>query len=250
MVADDGAFAMMDEAWRIVGQPRFGGLLIAADHASDRVPDDMDLGLPNHLMGEHIAVDIGVAGIAEAMAQQAGAAAFLGNVSRLVCDTNREESDPAAIPEMSDGHAIPGNIGIDREERLGRFHRPYHTALAEVLETSPPGLTLVLHSFTPCLKQQPDTIRPWECGVLYDRDDRGARAAVPMLEAEGLMVGDQEPYSGRQYNAVIKRHFENDGRPYLYLEIRQDLIGNSAGQRQWAERLHRICNRIAIDIMA
>lgn len=239
----------MGEAFCIVGQPRFGGLLVVADHASDRVPDDIDLGVPAALMREHVAVDIGVGAIAKIMAQATGTAAFLGNVSRLVCDTNRAESDPAAIPEISDGHRIPGNIGIDREARLARFHRPYHAALAEVLEETPPALSLILHSFTPRLARDPLAERPWHCGVLYDADDRGARAAVPLLEADGLLVGDQEPYSGKQYNSLIRRHFEGDGRPYLYLEIRQDLIAGAAGQAQWAARLQRVCNATAMGLM-
>jgi len=240
---------MNHEAYRIVGQPRFGGLLVVADHASDRVPGDIELGIKSELMQEHIAVDIGVGPIAEIMAQAAGTAAFLGNVSRLVSDTNRDESDPAAIPEVSDGRTIPGNLGIDREARLARFHRPYNLALDRLLDEVPPALTLVLHSYTPRLASDPDGQRPWHCGILYDQDTRGARAAFPLLEAEGLLVGDQEPYSGKVYNAVIKRHFESEQRPYLYLEIRQDLIAEEAGQREWAERLHRICNTVAIEIM-
>ncbi len=237
---------MSQEAYRLVGTPRFGGILIMADHASNRVPDDIELGIDPALMTEHIAVDIGVAGIAERMAAQEGTAAFLGNVSRLVCDTNREEHDPAAIPEISDGRTITGNAGIDRELRLARFHRPFHQALERIMEDTPPALTLILHSFTPQLACDPEGHRPWHCGLLYDQDDRGARLAQPMLEAEGLHVGDQLPYSGKIYNAAIKRHVECDGRPYLYLEIRQDLIADDAGQSEWAERLTRICNRVAL----
>ncbi|WP_338465993.1 N-formylglutamate amidohydrolase [Novosphingobium sp. ZN18A2] len=235
------------EAWRLVGTPRFGGILVVADHASNRVPKDIDLGIAPALMREHIAVDIGVAGVAEAMVRT-GTAAFLGNVSRLVCDTNRDERDAAAIPEASDGRSIPGNIGIDREARLARFHRPYHAALARVLDETPPALTLVLHSFTPSLASDPAEPRPWHCGVLYDNDSRGARLAEPLLEADGLLVGDQLPYSGKIYNAVIRRHFESEGRPYLYLEIRQDLIADTEGQREWAARLARICNTIALEV--
>jgi predicted N-formylglutamate amidohydrolase len=236
------------EAYRIVGTPRFGGILVVADHASNRVPDDVDLGIAPELMDEHIAIDIGVAAIAERMAGREGTAALLGNVSRLVCDTNRTEQDPAAIPEASDGHAIPGNIGIDREARLARFHRPFHAKLTELLEGTPPALTLILHSYTPCLASAPHEKRPWHCGLLYDEDDRGARAAFPLLEAEGLIVGDQLPYSGKVYNAAIERHVESEGRPYLYIEIRQDLIADEPGQEEWAERLTRICNRVAIGL--
>lgn len=239
---------MSEEAYRLVGTPRFGGILIMADHASNRVPEDIALGIDPALMNEHIAVDIGVAGIAERMAARDGTAAFMGNVSRLVCDTNREEHDPAAIPEVSDGRALPGNVGIDREARLARFHRPFHQALERIMDDHPPALTLILHSFTPQLATDPDGARPWHCGLLYDRDDRGARLAQPLLEADGLHVGDQLPYSGKIYNAAIKRHVECDGRPYLYLEIRQDLIADDAGQAEWAERLTRICNRVALGL--
>ncbi len=239
---------MTDLAYRMVGTPRFGGLLVVADHASNHVPEGIDLGVDPALMNEHIAVDIGVAGIAELMAQSAGTAALLGAVSRLVCDTNRRESDPAAIPEVSDGHAIPGNRNIDREARLARFHRPFHARLTELLESTPPALVLILHSYTPALASAPGELRPWHCGLLYDEDDRGARAAQPLLEAEGLIVGDQLPYSGKQYNAPIERHVESEGRPYLYIEIRQDLIEHHAGQAEWAERLHRICGQVALAI--
>lgn len=237
---------MKKEAWRLVGAPRFGGILVVADHASNRVPEDITLGIDPALMNEHIAVDIGVAGIAERMAERTGTAAFLGNTSRLVCDTNRREDDPAAIPEMSDGIAIPGNIAIDREARLARFHRPFHEALARVLDDTPPALTLILHSYTTGLASRPDEMRPWHCGLLYDEDERGARAAQPLLEADGFVVGDQLPYSGKIYNATIRRHVESEGRPYLYLEIRQDLIADATGQAEWAARLARIANQVAL----
>lgn len=241
-------FAMTGEAYRIVGAPRFGGILIVADHATNRVPDDIGLGIDPALMSHHIAVDIGVAGIAEKMAGQPGTAAFLGNVSRLVCDTNRRADDPAAIPETSDGRAIPGNIGIDRAARLARFHRPFHEALSRLLDEAPPSLTLILHSYTTALAVDPHSHRPWHCGLLYDEDERGARLAQPLLEADGLTVGDQLPYSGKVYNANIRRHVESEGRPYFYIEIRQDLIEHQDGQAEWADRLHRICNQVALGI--
>ena len=239
---------MTDEVYRLVGTPRFGGLLVVADHASNHVPTEIDLGIDPALMNEHIAIDIGVAGIAEEMAAHLGVAALLGSVSRLVCDTNRRESDPAVIPETSDGHAIHGNRGIDREERLARFHRPFHAKLTELLEDAPPALVLILHSYTPALASAPDELRPWHCGLLYDEDERGARAAQPLLEADGLIVGDQLPYSGKVYNAAIERHVESEGRPYLYIEIRQDLIEHTIGQAEWAERLGRICGQVALAI--
>jgi len=241
---------VISEAFRIVGTPRFGGILVVADHASNRVPGDVALGIDPALLEQHIAMDIGVRQIAERMAERPGIAAFLANVSRLVCDFNREERAPAIIPIASDGHAIPGNdLGhAQHEARLDRFFRPYHAGLGRLLDDLPQALILSLHSFTPRLATRPEELRPWQVGVLYNDDDRAARVAIPLLEAEGLIVGDQQPYSGKLLNATMNRHAEADGRPYLGVEIRQDEIGDAAGQAVWAERLARICNRVANEI--
>ncbi len=239
---------MSAEAFRLLGEPRFGGILVVSDHASNLVPDDIHLGIDAALLGQHIAIDLGVAEVAEIMAERTGTAAFLGNVSRLVCDFNREEHLPNVVPIASDGHAIPGNA-LDHtahEARLARFFRPYHEGLAALLEDVPQALILSLHSFTPRLASRPDQARPWQVGVLYNQDDRAARLAIPMLEAEGLMVGDQQPYSGKLLNATMNRHAEADGRPYLGIEIRQDQIETPALHAEWAERLTRICNRVAL----
>ena len=239
----------MSEAFRLIGTPRFGGILVVSDHASNHVPADIDLGIDPALLNQHIAIDIGVAEVASRMAERPGVAALLGGVSRLVCDFNREEDAPGVIPIASDGHAIPGNALDDagREARLARFFRPYHTTLSAVLDDKPPALILSLHSFTPQLATS-DQPRPWQVGVLYNRDDRAARIAIPLLQAEGLVVGDQEPYSGKLLNATMNRHAEAEGRPYLGIEIRQDQIADAAGQQFWASLLGRICNDVALKL--
>ena len=238
----------MSEAFRQLGKARFGGILVVADHASNRVPEDIGLGIDPALLDQHIAIDIGVAGVAARMAERPGTAAFLGGVSRLVCDYNRDEGAPATIPIASDGHAIRGN-DLDhagREARLDRFFRPYHAALADLLDATPQALIVSLHSFTPQLASNPQEVRPWQVGVLYNEDDRAARIAISLLEAEGLVVGDQQPYSGKLLNATMNRHAETEGRPYIGIEIRQDEIATERGQMVWAERLSRICNATAL----
>ena len=239
----------MSEAFRLIGTPRFGGILVVSDHASNHVPVDIELGIDPALLDQHIAIDIGVAEVGALMAERPGIAAFQGGVSRLVCDFNREEHAPAVIPVASDGHAIPGNAldHAGHEARLDRFFRPYHAALAAVLDDKPPALILSLHSFTPQLATS-DQPRPWQVGVLYNQDDRAARIAIPLLAAEGLVVGDQEPYSGKLLNATMNRHAEAEGRPYLGIEIRQDQIADAAGQQFWASLLGRICNDVALKL--
>lgn len=238
------------EAFRVIGEPRFGGILVVSDHASNRVPDDIDLGIDPAMLTEHVAIDLGVAEVAERMARTPGIAAFLGNVSRLVCDFNREEDAPAVIPHASDGCQIPGNLFdiAEREDRLARFHRPFHDALAALLDAAPPALILSLHSFTPSLKSRPGEARPWHVGVLYNEDDRAARVAIPLLAADGLVVGDQQPYSGTLLNATMNRHAEAERRPYLGIEVRQDQIDDETGQTAWAERLTRIANEVALTL--
>lgn len=235
----------MAEVRRLLGTPRAGGLLVVADHASNRVPADIDLGIAPALLDQHIAIDIGVAAIAERMVAQGGpvpVAAWLASVSRLVCDFNRSPDAPGMIPEVSDGHTIPGNRldAAGREARAARFFTPYHDGLAALLRQHRPGLILSLHSFTPALATS-DEPRPWHVGVLYNRDETTARVAIPWLERQGLTVGDQQPYSGKLLNASMNRHAEGSGIPYLSIEIRQDLIGDAAGQAEWAQRMTNLC---------
>ena len=236
------------EAFLVLGQPKPGGILVVGDHASNRVPDDIDLGIDPALLDEHVAIDIGVAGVARHMAEAHGIPAFLANVSRLVCDFNRDEDAPALVPHSSDGHTIPGNLFdvSGREARIERFYRPYHAALASLLNEAEPRLIVSLHSFTPSLKSRPEEQRPWECGVLYNEDERASRLAIPLLAAHGLVVGDQQPYSGRLLNATMNRHAEAHGRHYFGLEVRQDQIAEEAGQARWAGIVADVANRVAL----
>ena len=216
-------------------------ILIVGDHASRHVPADIDLGIAPHLMDEHIACDIGVAEVAWRLVEALGCSAVLCGVSRLVIDCNRDEHAPGLIPHISDGHVIPGNEHVDREARLARFYRPYHAALEQVIAAMRrPLFILSLHSFTPALSTHPDEQRPWEIGILYNDDDRGARVAIPLLEAEGWIVGDQLPYSGKLLNYTMNRHVEANGIPYLGVEMRQDISGTPQGQGRFADALARV----------
>src|SRR3546814_1147115 len=76
----------------LLGEARAGGILLIADHASNFVPEDMNLGIDPALLSNHIAIDIGVAEVAALLvADGAVDAAILGGVSRLVVDCNRAD---------------------------------------------------------------------------------------------------------------------------------------------------------------
>lgn len=212
-------------------------LLIVGDHASAYVPADIDLGISPDLLRQHVAIDIGVAEVSRLLARQLAGTAILGGVSRLVIDLNREDDAPGLLPVMSDGHAIPGNRDADLAARMLRFHHPYHHRIEALLAAMNAPFILSVHSFTPRLESDPGQQRPWEIGILYNQDDRAARIAIPLLEAAGLIVGDQQPYSGQLLNATMNRHAEANGIPYLGIEMRQDLVRDAAGQKRFADVL-------------
>jgi predicted N-formylglutamate amidohydrolase len=80
--------------------------------------------------------------------------------------------------------------------------------------------------------------RPWQVGILFDRDRRLADPLIADLSADGLTVGVNEPYSpadGVYY--TLSRHAESRGLACVMIEIRNDLLAGGAEQRAWAARL-------------
>ncbi len=229
---------------------RPGGIVAVCDHASNFVPEDIELGIPDEAMRKHIAWDIGAAGVVDRMSRRHGIPAHLGEVSRLVIDLHREEEVDGLIPTSSDGMLIPGNIGADREGRLEKYYRPYHDALANWLDAHDPGLILSIHSFTPSLESDPTKERPWEIGLLYNQDDRAAQHAIRLFSELGVTVGDNEPYSGKLLNATMNRHAEAHGRPYCAIEIRNDLITTEAGQARYADIVADVAGRVLLALEA
>lgn len=230
------------EAYRIIGTPKKGGILIVSDHASNHVPDDIDLNIAPVLLTNHIAIDIGVAEIGKMIVEaEPRFVAYHCGVSRLVIDCNRDPDAAGLIPHISDGHVIAGNYPTDfhRALRISRFHQPYHAGLERLIAEMQPAFIVSLHSFTPHLHEHPDTERPWQIACLYNEDDRAARIAIPLFEARGLVTGDQQPYSGKLLNYTMDRHAEGK-IPYLGLEIRQNEISDASGQAAYADIIRQI----------
>ncbi len=174
------------------------------------------------------------------------AAVILQTYSRLVIDCNRDPDVPSSIPEISETTEIPGNRSLDEAERAARvdaIFRPYHNAIAAALDrraaAGRASALVALHSFTPVFK---GVSRPWHVAVLFNRDPRLAHALAELLRAEGdLMVGENEPYQVSDLtDYTVPVHGERRGLPHVEIEIRQDLITEPAGQREWAERLARL----------
>lgn len=234
------------------GADRPSRWLVTCDHATNRVPDWVnggDLGIAAEDMARHIAFDVGAAGLARALAARLDAPVIWSDFSRLVIDPNRGEDDPTLLMRLYDGTVIPANRGADaaeRERRLDRLHRPYHAALARLAAAHPARAICAIHSFTPQLRGRPP--RPWVVGILYShRDSRLGRAMVQACRDEGWVTGDNQPYSGHLDGDSIDRHALAHGRPNLLIELRNDLIRHAAGQRDWADRLAPVLERVLSD---
>ena len=220
-----------------VGSPECPFVLVA-DHAGNAIPRALDdLGLGEGDRTRHIAWDIGIAGVAEALAERLGAPLVRQRYSRLAIDCNRDPARTDAVPEISDGSAIPGNAALDNDQRAARIaaiHAPYHAAIAAALSgQKQPPIMVALHSFTPVMA---GFARPWHAGVLHDRGDtRFSDAVLAGLRARvDAPVGDNEPYAMDGIDFTVPYHCYATGRPYAEIELRQDLIADAAGQEHWA----------------
>jgi predicted N-formylglutamate amidohydrolase len=225
--------------------------LLTCDHYGRMIPRILgDLGLPASELTRHIAWDIGIAGVADALSKHLDAHLIAQRYSRLLIDCNRPPEAPSSIPRISEATVIPGNEGLAREAAEARrqaIFDPYHRRIAEVigrrLREGVPTVLVSLHSFTPVYAGE---ARPWHIGTLYNRDSRLPRLLLELLRSEtDLVVGDNEPYAVRDdTDYTIPVHGEARGLINTGIEIRQDLIAEQGGQRQWADRLARIFGEI------
>ena len=218
--------------------------LLIGDHAGRAIPEALgELGLSQEDRVRHIAWDIGVQALGEAMAGSLNAVFIAQTWSRLVIDCNRDPERPDAIPEVSDGSTIAGNADLTPEERAARIHEihtPYQEAIAaELRRRSDEGretILVALHSFTP---RMGGFDRPWDAGVLHDDGD--TTFALSMLKhmkaTPGLTIGDNEPYRMDGIDYTVPRHAFSAGLPYVELEIRQDHLRTDEGVAEWSDRL-------------
>jgi predicted N-formylglutamate amidohydrolase len=219
--------------------------VLVADHAGNLIPRGLgDLGVSAAERQRHIAWDVGIAAVTEALSGLIDATAVLQTYSRLVIDCNRNPGHPTSIPPVSEVTPIPGNENLsdaDREARRRAIFDPYHTAIAEILDARAGRRTILvaMHSFTPVFK---GVARAVEVGVLYHHETPLSRLMLELLRAEGnLNVGANLPYAITDTSDyTVPVHGEGRGIPHVEIEIRQDLIDTAAGQQGWAERMARL----------
>lgn len=221
-----------------------GAFVLVCEHAANAIPADLGtLGLDRELLAAHIAWDPGALAVAREMARRLDAPLVAARLSRLVYDCNRPPTASDSIPEVSEVHPIPGNVGLSpaaRRARAERVYAPFRAALTACLEArlAPPRrpALLTIHSFTPVFKGR---ARDLHLGVLHDSDPRLADALLALAAADGdLVVRRNAPYGPADgVTHTLATHAVPRGLKNAMLEIRNDQIATPETQRAMAARL-------------
>jgi predicted N-formylglutamate amidohydrolase len=229
------------EAVQIVNPAGCSPYLLLCEHASSFIPAEYgDLGLPADERLRHIAWDIGAREVALSVAEHLDAPLVLGEISRMVIDLNRPLHSNSSIPVSSEVTEIPGNIALspqERQERQRRWFHPFHDLVRARLDRRVAAgqrtLLVGIHSFTPVFKGEK---RPWPAGILFGQAHAYGRAFIHALSASsGCEVAENYPYQIEvDEDYAVPVHGDARGIPACLVEIRQDLIADSAGARQWA----------------
>ncbi|MEX1059538.1 MAG: N-formylglutamate amidohydrolase [Methyloceanibacter sp.] len=234
-----------------------GPFVIVCDHASNRIPEEYEpFGFDADALQMHIAWDPGALAVSRRLSARLDAPLLWPDVSRLVIDCNRAPGASSLIVVESEGRKVEANRGVsaaERARRLDRIHRPYHEAIDACLKrrlaARPTTALIAIHSFTPVYFGK---ARPWQVGIVFDDDRRMADLLVQGLKADpGLTVGINQPYSpADNVYYTVARHAGPRRLPAVMIEIRNDEIGDAAGQRRWADRLARILVAATQDLLA
>jgi len=236
--------------FRVLNPEATQPILLICDHASHRFPASLgDMGLDPFAMRCHLAIDIGAGDLTERLAERLGVTSVLANYSRLVVDCNRELLDPSCFLQYGDGILVPGNRNLSQAQKDARaeeIYWPYHyaveTEVQRLCSVGPAPAFIAVHSFTPVMN---GVSRPWQMGVLWDKDQRLSKIFLEGFSEAGYLVGDNEPYSGKApQDFTIDHHAEEIGLPHVGLEIRQDLIDDEEGVEHIASLMQKIISSI------
>lgn len=227
------------EAATVLKPKARNSVFLICDHASNNIPAEFDnLGVETAVRQDHVAWDIGTADITRVLSAELNAPAVLGAISRLVVDYNRQPDAPDVIAEVTHGVEVPGNRGLDsqqRETRFQRFYNPYHKAIDQNLMKSGAAVLVSIHSFSHDLEP---ASRDFDIGLLFDEFEPLARSFAKHLTANGLRVRLNEPYSGR---AKVISSAQTHGRQYhlpnYEIEINQRLVRSQIRAVEFGRRM-------------
>ena len=216
-------------------------ILLVCEHASNFIPKQFDrLGLSAEEQGSHIAWDPGAMAVARILSELLDAKLVHSRVSRLVYDCNRPPDAVGAMSLRSEDIEVPGNCNLtaqDKAARVGAFYNPFRDLVATTIANASSAVIIVtIHSFTPIYLGESRNV---DIGILHDSDARLADAMLAQAaHYPGLRILRNIPYGPEDgVTHTLKVHGIENGLLNVMLEIRNDLIDNSAQQQAMAEIL-------------
>jgi predicted N-formylglutamate amidohydrolase len=203
------------------------GLVLSCEHASWTLPPGVDLGVPPDVLRSQASWDHGAYEIARRLGDSVGLPVHAGLFSRMFVDLNRAADHPGAVPLVSYGAEVPGNVHLtpgDRAARIAAFHAPYWSAVrldvAARLRDRGAVLHLSTHSFDPAL--DPAT-RVFDMGVLYDPghafEAELAERLLFQLRRAGIEVRANQPYGGLGPAICTSLREEHAGARYAGIQL-------------------------------
>ena len=245
------------DSYQIFNETADSSILLLCDHATNIVPKTISndyLGLSLKELQRHIAYDIGALKTAKKISKLLKAPLISTRFSRLIIDPNRSKSDPTLIMQIYDGSIIPGNLNLSKDQinfRIRNYYDPYHRTISKFLlekkSKDKPIFIVSIHSFNPQLRGK--KLRPWHIGILWDQDTRLSNVLIKNLKKyENVCIGKNQPYSGSLIGDTMHRHGTINKIPHGLIEIRNDLIESSEGQKKWSDILALIINESIIQL--
>lgn len=231
-------FFTSDEAEPVVVENAHGtgGVLLICEHASRTIPAKFGtLGLTDDVLSSHIAWDPGALAVSRLLSQHLDATLVYQRYSRLIYDCNRPPDSPSAMPVTSEIYDIPGNLDLcdaDRYARTSALYVPFHdhlgATIAKRAEAEQQTVIVTMHSFTQVYHGK---TRDVEIGILHDADTRLADAMLEAVNGETFNVERNQPYGPEDgVTHTLRLHALPNGLLNVMIEIRNDLIGDEAGQ--------------------
>ncbi|AZO37597.1 N-formylglutamate amidohydrolase [Mesorhizobium sp. M2A.F.Ca.ET.037.01.1.1] len=204
--------------------------LLIAEHAGNVVPAPWrDLGLAEPYLGTHFAVDIGVDALTRRLSRTLRAPAVIARYSRLFLDYNRPADEWDFMRPDLGGIPVPGNLAVDATDARLRKLVAWAPVERAIIEVAAGRRALIsVHSFTPVMG---GVKRNVDIGVLWREQSPFVNSVLKTLGAQGaeasFRIGDNEPYDWRQaVGYTLNWHGLQQGRPCLYLEVRNDLLAD------------------------
>jgi len=232
------------EAYEVFNGAGRGGALILCEHASHHIPHRYgDLGLAEADRQSHAAWDPGALAVARILSDALDSPLIASRISRLVYDCNRPPEAMSAMPVKSELIDVPGNTGLNaeqREERVYTVYEPFIKAVSRMIEArKAEGLEtalITIHSFTPVYYGTPRAV---EIGILHDDDTRLADAMLEQAPAlSPRLVERNEPYGPTDgVTHSLQLHGLDNGLANVMIEVRNDLLRSPQEEAQMAEEL-------------